>query len=114
MEWWNSTLTIFHRTKVGNTTKWVRNVVKHCFYGHQRSQNVSGVTLVSTDTHVVRIPCHKNVVLHKGDIVVDGEITVNIGDNSSGNDIFKNHDGFIVKTVKNNNKVNPKHIYGGG
>ena len=109
MKWWKDTITVYHKSD----KKWTSKIINNCFFGYEQRQMVSNGVLENTDTHIVRIPYTEGVSLAKGDIVAVGSIDEPIIDNTSGVNILKAHNSFIVKTVKINDKINPKHIHGG-
>jgi hypothetical protein len=59
---WNETITIYNRYQTlvsgKTTTKWNRTVLSDCFFGHQKNQTVDGLTIVSSNTFIVRIPAN--------------------------------------------------------
>ena len=92
---WNETITIYNRYQTlvsgKTTTKWNKTVLTDCFFGHQKNQVVDGLTIVSSNTFIVRIPANSDYLspeayyalatktgkftVNKGDIIVRGSVT---------------------------------------
>ena len=135
---WADTVTLYnqHRTDIDGRarTVWLRTVLQGCFYGSKKRQQLSGMTLVSVDTHLVRIRASARYkppaewrrltsdqaadyfTLGKGDVVVKGEVEDSIPDNRSASDILNKYpDSFEVNEVKDNSGPGrfSAHYYGG-
>lgn len=136
---WADTVTLYnqHRSDADGRTKtvWLRTVLYGCFYGSQKRQQLDGMTLISVDTHLVRIRATENYkspdewhrlsldqaplyfTLGKGDVIVKGEVDDSIPDNRSASGILSKYpDAFEVAEAKDNSGPGrfSAHYYGGG
>jgi len=124
---WNETITIYNRYQTlvsgKTTTKWNRTVLSDCFFGHQKNQVVDGLTIVSNNTFIVRIPANKaylspeeyyalggrmgTFTINKGDIIVRGSVTDTLADNDSGSALLTKYFGraFTVNRAVDNSKL---------
>ena len=124
---WNETITIYNRYQTlvsgKTTTKWNRTVLSDCFFGHQKNQTVDGLTIVSSNTFIVRIPANSaylspeeyyalatktgKFTVNKGDIIVRGSVTDTLADNDSGSALLTKYFGraFTVNRAVDNSKL---------
>jgi len=124
---WNESITLYNRyqTLVSGkmTTKWNKTVLTDCFFGHQKNQTVDGLTIVSNNTFVVRIPANSaylspeayyalatktgKFTIKKGDIIVRGSVTDTLADNDSGSALLTKYFGraFTVNRAVDNSKL---------
>ena len=124
---WNETITIYNRYQTlvsgKTTTKWNRTVLSDCFFGHQKNQTVDGLTIVSSNTFIVRIPANSaylspeayyaldtktgKFTINKGDIIVRGNVPDVLADNDSGSALLTKYFGraFIINRAVDNSKL---------
>ena len=124
---WNESITLYNRyqTLVSGkmTTKWNRTVLTDCFFGHQKNQVVDGLTIVSNNTFIVRIPANSaylspedyyalggrmgTFTINKGDIIVRGNVSDVLADNDSGSALLTKYFGraFTVNRAVDNSKL---------
>ena len=124
---WNETITLYNRYQTlvsgKTTTKWNKTVLSDCFFGHQKNQTVDGLTIVSNNTFIVRIPANSaylspeayyafggktgTFTINKGDIIVRGIVTDTLADNDSGSALLTKYFGraFTVNRAVDNSKL---------
>ena len=124
---WNETITLYNRYQTlvsgKTTTKWNRTVLSDCFFGHQKNQTVDGLTIVSNNTFIVRIPANSaylspeeyyalggrmgTFTINKGDIIVRGNVLDVLADNDSGSALLTKYFGraFKVNRAVDNSKL---------
>jgi len=124
---WNETITLYNRYQTlvsgKTTTKWNKTVLSDCFFGHQKNQTVDGLTIVSNNTFIVRIPANSaylspeayyafggktgTFTINKGDIIVRGIVTDTLADNDSGSALLTKYFGraFKVNRAVDNSKL---------
>jgi len=124
---WNESITLYNRYQTlvsgKTTTKWNRTVLSDCFFGHQKNQVVDGLTIVSNNTFIFRIPANKaylspedyyalggrmgTFTINKGDIIVRGNVSDVLADNDSGSALLTKYFGraFTVNRAVDNSKL---------
>lgn len=112
---WDDDITLYHQVKskdVNGKTEvtWTRSVIKDCFYGRKVQRTINGDEIVSTNTHIVRIPASsvsEGFALSKGDIIVKGDVSDTIPKNDSGSSLRAKYPDncFVVNAVVDNTKL---------
>lgn len=141
--WWNDKITLYNAytdTSTGQAIiKWNKTQLDNCFYGRAEKQSISGLTLVSNDRIIARIPFSKNYrsptneigigfysipndqiknyfTLNVDDIIVNGWIDDNIPDRNSGafitnNPLYRGRHFRVMSASDNTKLKNTAHYF---
>ena len=109
--WWNDVVTLFRKQETkdekGKTQiTWQRETLEGCFFSVKQKQVFDGMSLLSQNSYIVRIPA-KYGIFHKGDIVVKS-VT-----NAEVSEVKDMENAFTINVVKDNSKMRNAHYYGG-
>lgn len=129
---WDKTVTVYTKHTDGNTTKWYKYVVERCFYKANRADMFKDKELYASNVKMARIPQISPFLAYRHwaelpeedkkrtfciapeSVVCLGEVTTELADNASANELVKTVECFRVKTLKENSEINPKHFYVSG
>lgn len=117
-EYWNQTITIFHKTYTltngRRVPSWSSCVVENCFVGDAKRGTMQGNHDDREAERFVRIP-HTECNIAVGDVIAFGACNAEIDSNTVAEDIRNNVDGILVRSVKNNTFAPVlKHYYVSG
>lgn len=109
----DKTVTLYHKLITAEGITWQRQVIQGVYHRVQHKEITNGNSRAVTTIHKLMIPSKVFNALSCGDIVIEGNCTVDIPTNSSGNSIIA-MGGWKVTTVKDNrySDCGVSHVYG--
>lgn len=113
---WNYVLTIFTPSynSITKTTTWKKFIAKNCFYGETKASSFVSPDIYKANTKIVRIPPQNLLSIGIGSYIFVGEVKEDIAENSSGKELFKSYDGFIVNSYRDNTHFPLPHHHATG
>ena len=117
-EYWCQTITIYHKTYTQvngrRVPSWSCCVVENCFVGDVKRGTMQGMHDDREVERFVRIPL-KVCNIAVGDVIAFGTYNAEFDPSTVAEDIRKNVDGILVRSVKNNTYAPVlKHFYASG
>ncbi len=109
MEYWNDTVTIFHRVSDETSEAWKRSVISGAFFKSTVIKTAQGTALSMANSFLVRLPVSADV--QEGDVIVNGKVNDIIEGSFTVAKLlqkYKDH-SFRVRHYSDNSHYNPAH-----